>query len=182
MVNHDTDGQGIGWTRVMPRLGFILVEVLFLAIAHVFGGPPWTVVGMIAFVALAFTQTSSGFRGGALALVVPSLLWLALFRITGNRELFFPYTMFLATGVAVRAAERTPWLGILRGGAVVTAFMILRILQNATNRVLAVELVIAVAILALSLMMGSWNRTHAIVGNILIVTVSSLLAYASLAL
>jgi hypothetical protein len=131
----------------MPfRLSFIVVEVLFLAIAHVYGGTPWAIVGMIAFMAQIFTQVFSGIRPESLLLVVPSLIWLVLFRVTGNRELFFPYTMFLATGVAVRAVERSPWLGMLGGGAVVTAFMVIRVLQNATTRVLAVELVIAAAI------------------------------------
>lgn len=167
----------------MPRrLSFLVVEVLFLAIAHVYGGPPWAIVGMIAFFAQILTQVFSGIRPESLLVVVPSLIWLAFFRVTGNRELFFPYTMFLATGVAVRAAERTPWLGMLGGGAVVTAFMILRILQNATSRVLAVELVIAAAILAFAVAMRAMSQRQTISRDAAIVAVSSLLAYASLAL
>ena len=165
-----------------PRLIFIVVEVLFLAIAHVYGGTPWAIVGMTAFIAQIFTQVFSGIRAESLLLVVPSLIWLALFRVTGNRELFFPYTMFLATGVAVRAVERTPWLGMLGGGAVVTAFMILRILQNATSRVLAVELVIAAAILAVAVAARALSHRQTILRDAAIVAVSSLLAYASLAL
>jgi len=167
----------------MPsRLSFIVVEVLFLAIAHAYGGPPWAIVGMVAFIAQILTQVFSGIRPESLLLVVPSLIWLAFFCATGNRELFFPYTMYLATGVAVRAAERTPWLGMLGGGAVVTAFMILRILQNATSRVLAVELVIAAAILAVAVAARSMSERQTIVRDTAIVAVSSLLAYASLAL
>ena len=165
-----------------PRLIFIVVEVLFLAIAHVYGGTPWAIVGMTAFIAQIFTQVFSGIRAESLLLVVPSLIWLALFRVTGNRELFFPYTMFMATGVAVRAVERTPWLGMLGGGAVVTAFMILRILQNATSRVLAVELVIAAAILVCAVAARSMSERQTILRDAAIVAVSSLLAYASLAL
>ena len=165
-----------------PRLSFIVVEVLFLAIAHVYGGTPWAIVGMIAFIAQIFTQVFSGIRAESLLLVVPSLIWLALFRVTGNRELFFPYTMFLATGVAVRAVERTPWLGVLGGSAVVTAFMVLRIVQNATSRVLAVELVIAAAILACAVAARSMSERQTILRDAAIVAVSSLLAYASLAL
>jgi hypothetical protein len=167
----------------MPsRLSFIVVEVLFLAIAHVYGGTPWAIVGMIAFMAQIFTQVFSGIRPESLLLVVPSLIWLVLFRVTGNRELFFPYTMFLATGVAVRAVERSPWLGMLGGGAVVTAFMVIRVLQNATTRVLAVELVIAAAILACAVAARSMSERQAILRDAAIVAVSSLLAYASLAL
>jgi len=167
----------------MPaRLSFIVVEVVFLAIAHVFGGPAWASVGMVAYIAQILTQVFSGIRPESLLLVVPSLIWLALFYATGNRELFFPYTMFLATGVAVRAAERTPWLGVLGGGAVVTAFMVIRVLQNATTRVLAVELVIAAAILACAVAARSMSERQAILRDAAIVAVSSLLAYASLAL
>ena len=165
-----------------PRLTFIVVEVLFLAIAHFYGGPPWAIVGMVAFIAQIVTQTFNGFRTDALALVVPSLLWLAFFRATGNRELFFPYTMYLAIGVAVRAAERSSWLGLGGGGLVVAVFMIIRVLQNATSRVLAVELAIAAAILAFALAAHAWSRTQTTTRDAAIVAVSSLLAYASLAL
>jgi len=182
-VSDDTsEDDGIRWKQAIPRLGFIVVEVVFLAITHFFGGPPWAVVGMVALLAQIVAQILAGFRGDAVILVVPSLLWLAFFHTTGNRELFFPYTMYLASGVALRGAERSPSLGILGGGAVVTAFMVIRILQNATSRVLLVELMIAAAILSLPLVVRSWSRTHAIVRDAVIAAVSSLLAYASLAL
>jgi len=167
---------------MVARLSFIVVEVLFLAIAHVYGGPPWAIIGMVAFIAQIFTQTIGGFRAESLLLVVPSLLWLGLFHATGNRELFFPYTMYLASGVTLRSAERSPWLGLCGGGVVVAAFMIIRILQNATSRVLAVELVIAVVILAFVLAALAWSRKHTLARDAAIVAVSSLLAYASLAL
>jgi len=179
--NHSEDHR-IRWIETIPRLGFIAVEVAFLAVTHFFGGPPWAVVGTVALLAQILAQMIGGFRGDAVILFGPSLLWLALFHATGNRELFFPYTMYLASGVALRAAERTLRLGILGGGAVVTAFMVIRILQNATSRVLLVELVIATAILALPLAVRSASRTHSITRDAIITGVSSLLAYASLAL
>ena len=165
---------------------FIIVELLFLAITHFFGGPPWTVIGVIAVVA----QTLGGVRIDSLALVVPSLAWLALSHATGNRELFFPYTMYLASCVALRATERTPWLGPLGGAAIVALFMVIRILHQATVRVLVVEFVVAAAILALVVVAGSWSRRRiahvAPAANFAcraaIVAASSLLAYASLAI
>ena len=90
--------------------------------------------------------------------------------------------MYLASGVAVRASERSPWLGLCGGGVVVTAFMIIRALQHATSRVLAVELVIAAAILAFAIAVRARIRTHTIAQDAAIVVVASLLAYASLAL
>jgi hypothetical protein len=174
----------------MAHLIFIIVELLFLAVTLMFGGPPWTVIGAIAVVA----QTLGGIRIESLALVVPSLAWLALSHATGNRELFFPYTMYLASCVALwnsqRATQRAAWLGPLGGAAIVAAFMVIRILQQATVRVLAVEFVVAAAILALVVVAGSWSRRRVahvapaahFAWQAAIVAASSLLAYASLAI
>ena len=82
----------------LPLAGFIAVELAYLAIAHIWGGPPWTVVGMLAFVAPLVT----GLRRASLVLLVPSLAWLVLFRVTGNRELFFPFAMYVAAFLAAR--------------------------------------------------------------------------------
>ena len=169
---------------------FIIVELLFLALTHLFGGPPWTVIGAIAVVA----QTLGGLRSESLAFVMPSLAWLALSHATGNRELFFPYTMYLASCVALRdsqqATQRSAWLGPLGGVAIVAAFMIIRILQQATVRVLAVEFVVAAAILALVVVAGSWSRRRAtpfsprahVAWTATVIVAASLLASASLAI
>ena len=170
----------------MPSVVFIVVELIFLAVAHCFGGPPWAVIGAVAVVLLAL----GGIRIESLALMVPSLAWLGLSHATGNRELFFPYTMYLASCVALRATERTPWLGPLGGAAIVAAFMVIRILQQATVRVLVVEFVVAAAILALVVVAGSWSRrrvAHAVPAahyacRAAIIVTASLLAYASLAI
>jgi len=179
----------------MAQLIFIIVELIFLAVAHCFGGPPWAVIGAIAVVLLAL----GGIRTESLALMVPSLAWLGFSHATGNRELFFPYTMYLASCVALRDSQRASWLGPLGGAAIVAAFMIIRILQQATVRVLVVEFVVAAAILALVVVAGSWSRgrvapaapaahaaptahaAHA-VWHAAIVAASSLLAYVSLAI
>ena len=170
----------------MPSVVFIVVELIFLAVAHCFGGPPWAVIGALAVVLLAL----GGIRIESLALMVPSLAWLGLSHATGNRELFFPYTMYLASCVALRATERTPWLGPLGGAAIVALFMVIRILQQATLRVLVVEFVVAAAILALVVVAGSWSRRRLahvapptnFACRAVIVAASSLLAYASLAI
>lgn len=164
----------------MANSVFIIVELLFLVVTHVFGGPPWTVIGVIAILA----QMLGGVRIASLVLMVPSLAWLALSHATGNRELFFPYTMYLASCVALRTAGRTTWRGPVAGGVVVAVFMVIRILQQATVRVLAVELVVAAAILALVVAAGSWRRrdASALPWHAAIVMTSSLVAYASLAL
>ena len=170
----------------MAHLILIIVELIFLAGAHCFGGPPWAVIGAVAVVLLAL----GGIRIESLALMVPSLAWLGLSHTTGNRELFFPYTMYLASCVTLRATDRAAWLGPLGGAAIVAAFMIIRILQQATVRVLVVELVVAATILALVVVAGTWSRGRVAPAapaarsacRAAIIVAGSLLAYASLAI
>lgn len=164
----------------MVTVRFIAMELVFLWAAHRFGGPPWAVLGAIAI----FAQLAGGVRIASLAVAAPSLAWLALSNATGNRELYFPYAMYLAGCAAVSAADRAVWLGPVGGGVVVAAFVVIRMLQQATVRVLAVECAVAVAILALvlatrgrqprSLSHPAWHATLA--------TAASLLAYAGLAI
>ena len=110
-----------------------------------------------------------------------SLVWLAATMATGNRELFFPFTMHLAACAALVAARQSPRAGWLGGGAVIAAFMVIRVLQQATARVLAVELVVATGILAFALMARPWSRRET-GREAAIVVAAALLAYASLAL
>jgi hypothetical protein len=55
--------------------------------------------------------------------------------------------MHLAACVAVAFGQRSTWLGGLGGLAIAAAFMLVRVLQQATPRVLLVEGVVAGAIL-----------------------------------
>ncbi len=159
----------------MDAFVFLLLEMLFLAAAHWLGGPPWTAVGAVAIVSQAFVRP----QPARLLLLVPALVWLGLFRLSGNRELFFPYAMALAACVSLPLAARSTWLG--GGGLMVGTFLLIRILQQAGGRVLAVELAVAAVILALVLAVasrarGRWSLKAAIVAT------ASLLAYAGLAL
>ena len=161
----------------LPLAGFIAVELAYLAIAHIWGGPPWTVVGMLAFVAPLVT----GLRRASLVLLVPSLAWLVLFRVTGNRELFFPFAMYVAAFLSVSLAARDARLGAAGGGFVVIVFLAIRVLQRATVPVLAVECVVAVAILAAVVAARATLRRQP-ASDAAIVAGASLAAYAGLAL
>lgn len=162
---------------VPPQAAFLAVEVAYLAATHVLGGPPWTVVGMFGFLAPAAT----GFRPAALLPLAPSLAWLVLFRITGNRELFFPFAMSVAASVAVSLAARDTRLGAVGGGLVVAVFLAIRILEQATRQVLMVELVVAAAILgAVVAALATLRRRPAMDAGL--VVAAGLLAYAGLAL
>jgi hypothetical protein len=147
-----------------------------LAVAHLFGGPPWVALGVVACIA----QVMVDFRLRPLLNIVPALGWLAASRATGNRELFFPYAMYLAAHVASQFAGRG-WKPVAAaGGTVVAAFLAIRVLQDATLQVLAVELVVAVAILAAvtALLAATGKRPW---DEVVLATLASFAAYAGLA-
>ena len=161
----------------MQRIGFIVGEVLFLAVAQAVGGPPWTLVGGVAFVLLAFTGPSVE----PIVLTVPSLAWLGASVATGNRELFFPYAMHLAAVALCRLAGRGIGRGLAGGGLVAAAFLAIRVGQHATPRVLSVESAVAAAILAgAAVACARWPRRGAV--DAAIVAASALLACAGLVL
>ncbi|NDC53025.1 MAG: hypothetical protein EBZ74_01745 [Planctomycetia bacterium] len=161
----------------MARTAFILGEILFLAIAQVCGGPPWTLVGVAAFL----LAMGAGPRGGTIALLAPALVWLGLSRATGDREFFFPYTMHLAAAVACGLGTRGPAWGLAGGGGVVATFLAIRSIQQATARVLAVEFAVAAAILAgVTAMRVGCPRRRGL--DAAIVAAAALLAWAGLAL
>ena len=156
---------------------FLVVEILFLAAAQGVGGWPWTAIGGAAIGALAVAD----FRPASLAMVVPGLVWLVLFRATGNRELFFPFTIYLASLLALRLGARSTWQGVTAGGLMVVLFLAIRASQRASPRVLAVEL--AVAALILAVVVGTLPISRGkIAVEAAVVGLASLLAYASLAL
>jgi len=131
---------------------------------------------------------------------VPALGWLVAFRITGNRELFFPFAMalavhlagefFLARPRAGRRANRGDeaasrpagrWPAVAAGSLIVAGFLGIRWLQSATGRVLAVEAAVAVAILAAAVALLPWaSRRRGAVWAL--TAAASLAAYAGLAL
>ena len=159
----------------MPAALFISLQLLFLAIAQAVGGPAWTGLGVIACIALAF----AGMQPGRLAVLYPGLAWLAASRLTGNRELFFPYAMVLAAAVAVLLPRHRFYPAAIGGGVLVAAFLAIRIHQGAGGRVLAVES--AVAILGITLATRSWTG-EGVLARAWIPLAASLVAFACLAL
>ncbi len=163
---------------------FIALEILCLAATQIWGGWPWTAIGATAIGVLAVVDL----RPASLAMVVPSLVWLALFRVTGNRELFFPFTIHLASLVALRVGRDNLWRGMAGGGLIGGLFLVIRALQQASVKVLGVESVVTALILGLvvATLPVIRGRDAVVVGGGVVgggvVVLASLLAYASLAL
>ena len=168
-------------TRVSTAT-FIALEILCLAATQIWGGWPWTAIGGTAIAVLAGVDL----RPASLTMAAPSLVWLALFQATGNRELFFPFTIHLASLVALRLGWENLWRGMAGGGLIGGFFLIIRALQQASVKVLGVESVVTALILGLVLSTLPVIRGRdTAVGNAVgggVVVLASLLAYASLAL
>lgn len=127
-----------------PAAAFIAAELVFLAAAHVLGGPAWVVLGVLACTG----QVAADFRLRPLVGLVPAAGWMAAHQLTGNREFFFPYAMALAAHLAGQFVDRGRVVAAFAAGIVMAAFLAIRILQAATAKVLVVEVAVAVAILA----------------------------------
>jgi hypothetical protein len=121
---------------------FIGAELAILSVAALVGGPPWTVLAALALVA----ESIGGVGLPGLVRLAPSLVWVVAFRLTGNRELFFPYAMYLAAHAGLHLAERDRRYGIAASLLMVAFFLAFRVAQGASTGVLAVELAVAVAI------------------------------------
>jgi hypothetical protein len=166
----------------MFPIGLLLMEAAFLTAAHVAGGPPWTVVAAIAFAVLGVAGSrQDGAWRELVWLILPSLGWLAAFWGTGNRELFFPFAMYLAAHAALTVSGRGLGPASAAGGLVVAAFLVIRILQAATPNVLAVEAIAAAVILAATCLVLV-RRERSLLGDGLILALASAAAFASLQL
>lgn len=128
----------------MRMAAFIVVEVAMLAVAHACGGPAWAAVTAVACVA----HVIAGFQPAALVAALPAVGWLAAARLTGNRELFFPFSMLLATSALLATPATKSAAGVAAAAVVVAAFLATRVAQQATGRVLAVEVAAAGVVLA----------------------------------
>ena len=153
-----------------------LTGLTILAVTALYGGWEWALLSFAVLMALWPAQ----FR--ALSMLVTlgvSLVWLALFHSTGDRRLFFPFATQLAIQMRYLMEGRIsrPTIG---GVGVIVGFLLIRVVQSATFRVLVVELFVAAAILALVSMLCSSKDQNAKT-RLLAGILGSALAFAGLA-
>lgn len=161
----------------MNPAAFIAFELAFLTVAHFWGGPPWVIMGVLGFT----TQIVAGMRLASLPLLVTALVWLAVFRITGDREYFFPYCMQLASQAIVSLAGRGSRVAGSAGAVVAAAFLAIRVVQGAGGRVLAVETAVAAGVIV-AVIAAIVKLPRRPVADAAIVVGAALLACAGLAL
>jgi bacteriorhodopsin len=132
---------------------FVVAALALFFTALFAGGQPWAVMVLIVLVVHAYADR----RYVSLALIIPAFSWLAFFRMSGNRELFFPYSMYLAAHVAVLFDKRSGWSGAFGGMLIVAVFLALRYFQLATWPVLMLELAVAAGILSIILLANAMS-------------------------
>jgi hypothetical protein len=156
---------------------FLVGEVALLLVAQAVGGAPWTLVAMVAVVTLSL----SGPDVESLACAASALIWLVAFHVTGDRELFFPYSMHLAAATICRTGGHGATAAIVAGAAVAATFLGVRVWQQASAQVLAVECAVVAAIVGVAGLLGGWlPRTRA--NQAAITAAAAVAAYAGLAL
>jgi hypothetical protein len=114
------------------------VGFLVAAICGAVGGWPFALISLIALLLIP--------RGALSVKIVAltaafGLLWLVVYKATGDRRIFFPFAMQFALQMAF---FRRPM--ILGWGPIIVAFFVVRILQGATLHVLIVEAAVAFAV------------------------------------
>lgn len=132
-----------------------LAGLALFAVAAVYGGWPWAVMAVVWVAALRGDGEDSWML---LQVGASGLFWLALFHWTGDRRLFFPFSMQVAATLAVQWHPAA-------GGVVVAGFAAIRLWQGASTHVLEVEMVVAVVVLGVALAfnrpLGNWGATAA---------------------
>ncbi len=151
---------------------------IVVAVATLFGGWEWALMCLIVLVSLwriEFGVVS------VLATVGFSFFWLALYSWTGDRRLFFPYSMQFAVQMGYLLRGRVNHPAIVGGGVLVAVFAAIRTAQLASVGVLIVELVVAAAILVITVHTGGRGSRAASV-RVIAGALGSLLAFGGLAL
>ena len=159
---------------ISNRSGFVLCIV---ATTLYVGGTAWAQIFLTAII----LRSRPDVREERLFLMACSLIWLVICCWMVFRQLFFPYTMHLATCAALFASDFGFWRAYINGIIVVTMFIAIRFLQDATNRVLSIEFIVAAIILALAICFYQLTPRNA-VSRAVVVIVGSLCAVAGLAI
>ena len=155
----------------------VAASVVLIA-AGWFGGWEWVAPCLIVLAQLSRRRFSVA---EVLATAGAGLAWLVLFHFTGNRELYFPYTMQYAVQMAMLSFGGRCWKAGLGGALIVAVFTVARLLQAASAAVLAVELFVAAGVLAIAIAACEPGQGRA-ASRLAAAAIGSLIAFAGLAL
>lgn len=144
----------------------------------VVAGLPWAIVALAASLAIPRQKLNAVSLIGTIGV---GLAWLLLFILTGDRRLFFPYTIHFAIQSICLLDARVHRPALLGGGLSIIIFTAIRVVQGATLAVLSVEWIVAAAVLAL--ITAAWRRSSRSSASCSALSLAgSLLAFAGLLL
>ncbi|MFM7038547.1 MAG: hypothetical protein ACKO2L_12585 [Planctomycetaceae bacterium] len=155
-------------------------ELLFLLAALVawcFGGWP----ALLLLLVMRCLREIAAPIGRELALLSIPGFWLMLQWYSADRRLFFSWTMGLAACVLTSGVNRRWAIRLVSGAGVVAVFLAIRVQQRALPRVLLIETLSAVGILAASALLHGGRPGH-LFADAVVVAAASILACFSLAI
>ena len=162
---------------VFQKTGFLLLEGVFLLGIAFWGGPVWISIVVPALL----VEVYCGSQLHSLGMLIPCSAWLVCANVTGNRELYFPFAMYVMAFMVSRLWPKGRGVAVLGGILCGVFFLAIRWLQQASTSVLLVEGIVAAGILVVLCVYcrqgldRGWSRVVSLFG-------ASLLAYAGLAL
>jgi hypothetical protein len=155
----------------------ILAGLAGVGAAAFYGGWEWALMGAVVLAILWRVDFALGSVVTALAV---SLAWLAVFHWTGDRRMFFPYSMQFALQMPYVLRGKIARPAIVGGGGLILFFLLIRVVQDATMQVLLVETVVALAILGIVVRLCGPSQAMPV--RLLAGALASALAFAGLAI
>jgi hypothetical protein len=114
-------------------------------------------------------------------LLLPFAVWAAAAGLTGDRELFFPASLSLAVALLLQQQPQIPWRQMTYSGMLTGQFLIIRQLQQATERVLLIECLSAIGILVFATILARYSG-RGTGAQLYVILLSSLLSCWTLAI
>ncbi len=152
------------------------IAVLAIGAGAFFGG--WT-FALISFpLLLTLVRSDYDWKPTAIA-AAPGLLWLLAFIATGDRRFFFPYTLQYAIVLAALPDMRQLWERYAGCAIVIALFLLFRTLQDASLKVLTVELLVGAVVGAIVVAIHGQQSRSGLV-RFALAMLASLLAFAGL--
>ena len=114
-------------------------------------------------------------------LLLPFAVWAAAAGLTGDRELFFPGSLSLAVALLLQQHPQIPLRQMTYSGLLTGQFLIIRYLQQATERVLLIECLSAIGILVFATILARYSG-RGTGAQLYVILLSSLLSCWTLAI
>jgi hypothetical protein len=158
---------------------WLVPPLSLLAIVATFWCGSWPALLLLAAASVLHAAARAPVRE-LLLFTIPGF-WLLLQHLSGDRRLFFSWSMGLAACAMVAGNTRSRSARAFAAGTVTVLFLAIRVQQQAPQRVLLVETLAATGILAAAAILGK-GRSGRLITEACTVAAASILACFSLAI